>query len=64
MDIPEFLKGFAKPKPTAEIKKGDKVRHKETGIYSEVIGIHNGLIYGKTSNGMLNVGKIENFELI
>lgn len=63
MNIPDFLKGFAKPKPIT-IKIGDKVRHKETGIYSEVLNIQNGLLYGKTSNGILNVGNFENFETV
>lgn len=59
--IPEFLRGFAKPKPTP-IQKGDTCRHKETKIVSECLNLHNGLFYGRTSNGMLTVGKIENFE--
>ena len=63
MNIPKFLRGFAKPKPTP-IQKGDIVRHKETKITCEVLNIHGGLLYGRTSNAMLTVGKIENFEKI
>lgn len=63
MSIPEFLRGFAKPKPTP-IEKGDTVRHKETGIYCEVLNVYQGLVYGRTENAMLTVGKIDNFEKV
>jgi len=63
MKTPDFLRGFAKPKPTP-IQNGDWVRHTETKITCHVLNIHGGLIYGRTSNGMLTVGKIEKFEKI
>jgi len=59
IDIPSFLRGFAKP-ASGPIKVGDKVKHKDTGIYSTVKSISNGLVYGETENGLITIGKFEN----
>lgn len=63
MIIPEFLRGFAKPAQGA-IKVGDTMKNKDTKIISQCIAVHDGLLYGRASNGMINTGKIENFDKI
>jgi len=62
-NIPEFLRGFMKPKPTP-IQQGDWIKHTGTGEISRCLSIHQGLCYGRTSEGKLTVATIENVEKI